>query len=111
MHVCLYANISTYVQHTCMHVLIHTFRLLHVCLHIHTCLPTYIYIYMYRTYIHACTHTYIPSYLSMSVSLYEYVKEVLEYCINIHDVLDNAVSKQVRNTAHLLMSTFNSASR
>ena len=38
------------------------------------------------------------------------VSEVCELLIRIHDILDNAVSKQVWNSAHILGHAFNSAS-
>ena len=39
------------------------------------------------------------------------ISEVYELLTNIHDILDNAVSKQVGNTACILAHLFNSASR
>ena len=37
------------------------------------------------------------------------VPEVCELLIKVHDILDNAVSKQVGNSAHILVHVFNSA--
>ena len=39
------------------------------------------------------------------------VQHVLEFLTKIHDITDNAMSKSVGNTAHILASLFNSASR
>ena len=39
------------------------------------------------------------------------MSEVLELPTKIHDILDNDVSKQVGNSAHILAHVFNSASR
>ena len=37
--------------------------------------------------------------------------EVCDLLLNVHDILDMAVSKQVRNSAHILAHLFNSVSR
>ena len=39
------------------------------------------------------------------------VSEVYGLVIKVHDILDNAVFKQVGNSAHILVHVFNSASR
>ena len=39
------------------------------------------------------------------------VSEVHELLLKVHDILDNAVSKQVGNSACILVHVFNSASR
>ena len=39
------------------------------------------------------------------------VQEVLKFLTKIHDILENAVCKEVGNTVHILVSLFNSASR
>ena len=39
------------------------------------------------------------------------VQEVVELLTEIHDIMDNDVSKQVGKTAHILTSLFHSASR
>ena len=39
------------------------------------------------------------------------VSEVCELLLKVHDILDNAVSKQVANSAHILAHVFNFVSR
>ena len=39
------------------------------------------------------------------------VQEVVDMLTKIHDILDNALFKQVGSTAHILVPLFNSASR
>ena len=40
-----------------------------------------------------------------------HVSEVCELCFKVYDILDNAVSKQVGNSAHILAHVCNSVSR
>ena len=39
------------------------------------------------------------------------VSEVHEFLLKVHDILDNAVSKRVGNSAHILAHVFSSVSR
>ena len=95
---CLSMYIPTYTHkkymHTLMHVWLHIencqkpplcdtymYALVHIhasyiYIHIHACLPTYIHIYIYTTYMHACMHAYVHgnACLSMYIPTYTHTK-------------------------------------
>ena len=80
-NICLYANISTCIQHiySCTFTYIWTHECLSTCIHI--CLHTYM--HMHRTYMNACSHTYRCLHVCLHIHIHIYIQKDMQILIYV----------------------------